>query len=136
MNVKQFRCPYCGEQNFKSQRGLTQHQMFFKICELKAQTQIEKADGYITAHEYLSVFTVGVSQKKFTETSKEFVARTVAENMLAEQKLMCNGKNLQTSTINQLVNEYDMQVFGSNADQDCHTKLTQSSRHSGHQPLF
>ena len=118
MNVKQFRCPHCNRQNFKSQRGLTQHQMFFKVCELKAQTQIEKADGCATAHEHLSVFTVGVSQKKFTETSKEFVARTVAENMLVRQKLMCNGKNLQMSTTNQLVDEHDTQVFGSNADQD------------------
>ena len=87
MASKMFKCPHCGRDNFKNQRGLTQHQASSKMCRGKARAMLGDDSGFSVAHQYLPTTTVARSKTHNLDSISAFLVQTMQEDALARAKL-------------------------------------------------
>ena len=96
------KCSHCERQDFRSQRGLTQHQSQSKMCKARALQHTGDDSGYCTAHQYLFIENVEKVTNKNLTIYEAFVAQTVAEDLAARKQIAL--RNMKTDTLKQSVN--------------------------------
>ena len=69
------QCKFCLRNDFRSERGLKQHQSQNKACYQKSQAKFADMSGYQTAHEYMDFDPI---VRTFGRTNTAFIAQQIA----------------------------------------------------------
>ena len=83
-------CKYCLRKDFRSARGLSQHQDQSKPCKAKKQAEFTKDSGYHTAHEFLLCVPV---VRTNGHTDAGFIAQQI-QQASAQGSLLCPPASL------------------------------------------
>ena len=88
------KCEFCGQDDFASSRGLSQHYQKSKSYSQRLSISLSNNSGYFTAQEYLACTQIldRVNDKLFLVVKSEFNA-IVKEDALATQKLSAKSNS-------------------------------------------
>lgn len=97
-----YECLHCGKDDFKSQRGLTQHQAKSSRCSGQVAASDENLLGYFTADEGMTYHRVINEQQKSSKTkqssSKEAQTQAAIDKNLVINRMLSGSANNNVTT--------------------------------------